>query len=81
MEFCDFGAALLVIVFLLSSVFDLKAKEHPTKDLVIDQPTATPVVPEAKPVPSPDPRSDEDEAFRIADEYSNRYISGDGSDV
>ncbi|MBQ6163101.1 MAG: hypothetical protein IK118_00175 [Clostridia bacterium] len=80
-EFCDFGAALLVIVFLLSSVFDLKAKEHPTKDLVIDQPTATPVVPEAKPVPSPDPRSDEDEAFRIADEYSNRYISGDGSDV
>ncbi|MBQ6020985.1 MAG: hypothetical protein IJL26_12500 [Clostridia bacterium] len=80
-EICDFGGALFVLVFLLSTVFDLKAKEHKRKDLVIDQPTAaTPAPVEEKPV-SPDPRSDEDEAFRIADEYSNRYITGDGTNL
>ena len=80
-EFCDFGGALIVIVFLLSTVLDLKAKEHKNKDLVIDQPSAEVAPPAEEKTATPDPRSDEDEAFRIADEYSNRYITGDGTGI
>ena len=79
-EFCDLGAALLVIVFLLSCVFDLKAKESESKDLVLPTPSASAEKKEEPALPSPDPRSEEDEAFRIADEYSNRYITGDRRD-
>ncbi len=75
-EFCDLGAAIFVFVFLLSYAVNLRVKETP-KEIVVDAPA-----PQAAPAPAQeDPaaaaRYLDEEAFRIADEYSNRYISDD----
>lgn len=69
-ELCDFGAALVAIMFLLSCIHDLSPKEEPE----------TPAQP-APVKPAADDKTEkqkkDEEAFLIAEQYANRYITED----
>ena len=68
-ELCDFGAALVAIMFLLSCVHDLS----PKADL---EPADKPAPAPAQPVPDAktEKQKKDEEAFLIAEQYANRYI-------
>ena len=68
-ELCDFGAALVAIMFLLSCVHDLS----PKADL---EPADMPAPAPAQPVPDAktEKQKKDEEAFLIAEQYANRYI-------
>ncbi|MBR1810704.1 MAG: hypothetical protein IJ766_03505 [Clostridia bacterium] len=65
-EFCDFGAALLVVIFLLSCVHDLTVRVHAQESAPAAEPTQE--------APKQPLKPSDEEVFRIADEYSNRYL-------
>ena len=73
-EVCDLGAAILVCVFLVSCAHDLSPKDE----------SAAPAPQKVAASPAPEQTAQEkrdEEAFRIADQYANRYLTEDSFDL
>lgn len=69
-ELCDFGAGVIACMFILSCLHNLQPKNARE-----EKPAAAPAPAEpTTPMPAP---VREDEAFRIAEQYANRYITED----
>ena len=73
-EVCDLGAAIFICVFLVSCAHDLS----PKGDAV--EPAAQKVAASRPPEKTEQEKRD-DEAFLIADQYANRYLTEDSFDL
>lgn len=70
-EFCDIACALFIVVFLLSCVYNLSPKDRMEK--LDRQENKEEVMRTVTVIPSSS--ASDDEAFKIAEEYSNRYMT------